>query len=187
MILQSISSIKRKGIQLINIVFLFQNKQEIVWFEILDNQFVYDERRADFFLTFAVLPAMIRGEDIDLSGFSVSPLLLASIDRIQDIYLEWFKELALTKINIVNLQEEILETRICDRIVASFFSGGIDSFDTVINSDQEDREEKIGFLLYIYGYDIRLGDEILYAATRNHLDAAAKDLGKKMVYIGTNL
>jgi hypothetical protein len=167
------------------ISFLFKDKEEKIWFETKDIDLsVGDPNTA--FLSIAILPAMLVGEDIDMSNFSVSEKLLSSVHSIQEIYFNWFKELDLKKVNILNATADN-RTRGQGGITASFFSGGIDSFYTVLNSEENLKDKKIQKLIYIYGYDIRLGDSELFSKTKEHLDITANDLGKQILYISTNL
>ncbi len=187
MILKNIDLKQIGGTERIEITFFFKGNVETVWFEVSDKNFLMDNQSADAFLSFALLFAMKAGEDIDISNFSVSPLLLSSVERIQDIYTDWFKELVLKRVCIINAQPKPLMLNKKDRASASFFSGGVDSFDTIINTEEETDGEKIKNLLYIYGYDVRLGDQKLFNEIKKHLNEAALDLGKDLIFVTTNL
>lgn len=187
MILRNIDLKQIGGTERTEITFLFKGNVETVWFEISDKNSLADNHSADAFLSFAILLAMEAGEDINISNFSVSPLLLASIEKIQDIYMDWFKELALKRVRIINAQPKIPMLHKKDSMSASFFSGGVDSFDTIINTENETDGEKIKKLVYVYGYDVRLGDKKLFNEIKKHLNEAARDLGKDLIIISTNL
>ncbi len=181
--LTNITTQKKKLTTRAEISFVFQGRDESVWFETNSNLKVASD--ASSFLSFIILPAMFVAEDIDLSDSPISEKLMVSSKKIQSIYSNWFPELELKKIKIINAQPETKLSE--DGIVASFFSGGIDSFDTVLNSDKDITDAKIKKLIYVYGYDVRVGDDLLFKKTSEYLDAAANYLNKDIVYITTNL
>lgn len=167
----------------VEVAFLFQGEKSIIWFETGSD--LTPSQDADAFLSFIILPAMFVGEDIDVSGFPVSEKLLQSLGQIQQLYLEWFGELNLKKVQVVNVSPKVLKSQ--NGFIATFFSGGVDSFDTAINSEKDANLAKIGKLIYVYGYDIRLGDEALFCDVKKHLDESAVQLNKDIIYISTNL
>ena len=167
--------------------FSFNRKNESVRVVIPTGVIAVDTDSVNPFLTFALLPAMLLGEDIDLGGGSVSRKLIEHIPLIQSRYLEWFTELNLKQISVVNMK---LSDTICasrKKETYAFFTGGVDSFDTVINTEATEGEKKIDHLLYVYGFDVRLGDSSLYSAVMQHIDEAAKELGKSIIHLSTDL
>jgi hypothetical protein len=133
---------------------------------------------ADSFLAAALLPAMKAGGDLRVKG-SVSPKLLRATDTIQDIVTSWFP--GYTSISIES--ETSTETDLSDkRGVGAFFSGGIDSFYTLLK-----QRDEITTLIFMHGYDIQLDKhEFRDRAFRSVEDVAAK-FGKDLIEVETNL
>ena len=72
---------------------------------------------------------------------------------------------------------------------ASFFSGGVDSFYSVIATDSRYGSSDprfIRFLIFCQGFDIPLDDLRRAAHVRANLERAAGDLGKELVTVRTN-
>jgi hypothetical protein len=72
---------------------------------------------------------------------------------------------------------------------AAFFSGGVDSFYSVVATDARYRSadpRSIRFLVFCQGFDIPLDDRVRYEYVRAHLARAATDLGKELVSVRTN-
>jgi hypothetical protein len=72
---------------------------------------------------------------------------------------------------------------------AVFFSGGVDSFYSVVSTDSRYGSadpRAIRFLVFCHGFDIPLEDRGRYEYVRAHLARAADDLGKELVSARTN-
>ena len=72
---------------------------------------------------------------------------------------------------------------------ASFFSGGVDSFYSVIDADSRYGSSDprfIRFLIFCHGFDIPLDDLRRAAHVRANLERAACNLGKELVTVRTN-
>ena len=72
---------------------------------------------------------------------------------------------------------------------ASFFSGGVDSFYSVVSTDSRYGSADprfIRFLIFCQGFDIPLDDRRRQEYVRAHLERAAGDLGKELVIARTN-
>lgn len=133
--------------------------------------------RGDAFLVAALQPAMRTGQPLVIEGAPVSPKLLASIDRLQDVYNFW--DPAYRKIPIVAEQEPDPPGV---PAVGSFFSGGIDGCHTFLKHPDE-----ITHLIFIKGVDIQIDNDALFsealALNQNFADA----YGKKLVPVETNI
>lgn len=74
--------------------------------------------------------------------------------------------------------------------VASFFSGGVDSFFTVLRhmADQGTPATcNIDDLILVHGFDIPLANEAAFLTVETSLVQAAQHLGKRLVVVATNL
>jgi hypothetical protein len=150
-----------------------------------------DPSCGDTFLATILLPAMVTGEPLELEA-PVSQKLFKALSTIQDIYHRW--DNSLTKVTIkapikspANNQAKPLQS-------ASFFSGGVDSFYTLLKHSGDAAEKEITqypltHLILVAGYDIPIYPEY-NALSEEALSSAqkvARVMGKEFVHISTNL
>ncbi len=135
----------------------------------------------------ALLPlAAVLGEPLRLCR-PVDPVLSANASRLMQIWHGWYPELRAVPI------EAQLEPAGRDSgppKTAALFSGGVDSFFTVLrNAETADRGRSpaIDWLLTVWGFDVHLADVEEFTRLRSRLSAAAGDLGKEFVDVTTNL
>jgi hypothetical protein len=102
---------------------------------------------ADTFLTAGLFPAMKMGGDLRVEG-TVSPKLLHATDTIQDIIKSWFQ--GYTSVSIDAEKSNHTEST-NQRGVGAFFSGGIDSYYTLLK-----HRDEITTLIFVHGFDIQL-------------------------------
>ncbi len=101
-------------------------------------------RTGDPFLAAAILPAMLRGETLQLDpGLTVSPTLLKNVEILQGIYSCWNPVFKVIPVEAGTKSVGPLNTG-----AMSFFSGGVDSTYTFLK-----RREEISHLIYIQGFD----------------------------------
>ncbi len=140
---------------------------------------------ADLLLPLALFPAMVTGSRLKLLG-EVSPRLLSAVPKIQDIFRVWGKEHWVR--NFQNLQRVAVDAEVrsepVDRAsgVACFFSGGVDSFHTLLK-----HREEITHIIFVHGFDIALEDQVLRAQASQMAHEVAKELGKTLIEVETNL
>jgi len=167
--------------------FKYKNKKEKIWFLLNQNQVIKKNlKKGNSFLCFSILPAMLAKEDIDLNGFEISPKLLSRIKNIQNIYTKWYPHINLKKIKVVNYQLNKIENKTQDKI-ASFFSCGIDSFDTILQNKKLKTKDRINTILFVFGFDIHVKDKKLSNQTKKMIDLASKDLSLEPIYIKSNI
>lgn len=141
--------------QIENIIVVYENDHINVsaqigpyplWFK-FNNDFLIDPNDATCFLSNALIPAMLLGEDIVVSQqYHVSQKLLKNITKIQDVFNFWnpiFK-----KINIT-ATSKILNNDAAG--CGSFFSGGVDGSYTLLKYKKE-----IEYLILINGFDFNM-------------------------------
>ena len=129
--------------------------------------------RADFLLPLTLLPAMRTGFDLELPS-GISPKLLASSSRFQDIFSLWNE--AYERIVVRSEAPEMPPTA-SGRGTAAFFSGGADSFFTAVKN-----LDSIDALIYLD----RTFDGPWEPAIAN-ARVAARELGKPLIEVRTNL
>nr|GGH96963.1 hypothetical protein GCM10011355_17030 [Aquisalinus luteolus] len=110
----------------------------------------------------------------------LDPRLLASFEQIQDLYLAWIP--GVTRLPAKALEAAEPRARTGKNRVAAFFSGGVDSFYTLMK-----RREEITDLVFVHGFDIRLEDEKLYRETLAMIERIARETGKNLIRLETNI
>ncbi len=143
----------------------------------------------DAALAATLLPAMRTGQDLTIDA-PVSPELQRGAEQIQTVFRTWDRALRLRDPWYQRIEVRTAPAgsaapaagRPTGRGTASFFTGGVDSFHTVIaNRDQLDA------LIYVYGFDVPLDDRPLRAEVGARLQAAAADLGLPLIEIESDL
>lgn len=72
--------------------------------------------------------------------------------------------------------------------VASFFSGGVDSFYTLLkNHDLEEGPNRISHLLCVRGFDLRYDNAEMFDRVADRLEPVAEELGVHLLRIQTNM
>jgi hypothetical protein len=114
----------------------------------------------------------------------VSRRLVENSRQIGRIWRDWYR-----------LRLEIVPDRFMDcndptvpAGVGCFFSGGVDSFYTVLkNLERETGDGRITHLLHVRGFDIDLGNDAMYRVVDKHLTAAADELALPLIRVSTNV
>jgi hypothetical protein len=158
---------------------------EALWFSYDDGEWDnFDVTNANTFVSSVLLPAMSIGEDIDVNGNYLSKKFLDSIGKIQNQYLLFFPEKRLRKVKILNFKTKSISSHLKTPLFsnASFFTCGVDSFDTLIN-----KNNIIDKLIYVYGFDVNRKDRELIRAVNKQFKIISKSFGKEFIFITTNL
>jgi hypothetical protein len=133
-------------------------------------------RSADPFVAAALLPAMVRGEELVVDeALAVSPRLLRNIARLQEIFHCWNPALTQVAITATPSPAEPLRPD-----AFSFFSGGVDSTYTFLK-----HVDDISHVVFIHGFDF-FDQSAAYntAVERNARFVAG--YGKKLIPVETN-
>jgi hypothetical protein len=105
-------------------------------------------RTGDPFLAAALLPAMAKGEGLDVDPrLPVSPKLLRNLQILQEIHHCWNPGLKIIPIKAATATVEPL-----NKGAFSFFSGGVDSTYTLLK-----RKDEISHIVFIQGFDFFAG------------------------------
>ena len=123
-------------------------------------------------LAAALLPSMRWGGILQVDA-PVSSRLLANVGAIQEAFLAHSSRLR--PVEVVAPVATDPEPA-SGRGVACFFSGGIDSFYSVLS-----HRDEISHLVFIHGFDIPLGERSLRARVSASLQAAAAELGIPLI------
>ena len=122
----------------------------------------------------------------------VDPLLAENAPRITEMWASWYRK-RFPWLRPVTVEADIEASPPAPAAseIGAFFSGGIDSFFTVLrNADLEDRAKfpRIDRLVWVGGFDLPLGSpEGEFRRLRDKLSGAAHGLGLAFLDVRTNL
>ena len=134
---------------------------------------------SDSLLALGLLPAMAAGRPLVLPE-PVSAGLLCAVPDIQDIYHAWDRE-RLERV-AVTAEARVESPRLPAAGVGCFFSGGVDSFYTLLK-----RRTEITHLIFAHGFDILLEDVTRRQRALDAVRAVADELDKPLIELHTNL
>lgn len=132
---------------------------------------------ADPFLAACLIPAMALGNLLKLEH-PVSANLLRATGTVQNIFHNWFPELAKIPVSA----DPIPRSRERQGGVGCFFSGGADSLYTYLKHEQE-----ITTIVYVHGFDVALHEHPLRKKVSDALRRFASRTGKSLIEVETNL
>ncbi len=142
-------------------------------------------REEDFLLPLGLFPAMVTGSRLKLPG-EISPRLLSAVPKIQDIFRLWGDEYWGGRYS--GLQRITVDAEVrggpMERAsgVACFFSGGVDSFYTLLK-----HREEITHIIFVHGFDISLEQHELRAQASRMAYEVSREWGKSLIEVETNL
>ena len=154
-----------------------------LWFRFPPGMLDGIRRQGNPFLTSLLPVAAKTGSDLKVEG-PVSTALYSNFVQIKNIWNDWYR----LKPGAVSGQAVESDGEIASGGVGCFFSGGVDSFYTVLkNLDLEQGENRISHLIYVRGFDVDLDDEDLDSLVADRLRRAGDDLGLPVICVSTNL
>lgn len=134
------------------------------------------------FLVAAILPAMVRGETLEIDpAFPVCPRLLANLNVIQDIFIAWGATLRVPfkRVKVV-ASEEIQPSE--SNEIGSFFSGGVDGTFTLLR-----HMEEVTSMVFVKGIDMQLTNDNLFNEVWEANSDFARTIGKPLVPVASNV
>src|SRR5690554_1569011 len=145
------------------------------WYRLPTTAGTDDEAAADAFFIVGLLLAM--GTDGALAmDRPVSKRLTYNTRAIQDILLGWHPN-RLTSVQVsVPTRDE--DRQPVQQRTITCFTGGVDSFDTLINNNND-----VDALLYVHGFDIALSRTDIRTTTSAHLRDVAAMTGKELIEV----
>ncbi len=126
-----------------------------------------------------LLPCMKAGERVLVADGPVSEKFLRNNAIVQDIFCNWDSSLKRVELEASSVTRA--QTASSGR-VGTFFSGGIDSYYTLLKHHDE-----ITDLIFAHGLDIKLKDESLRRKTSEKIHEIAESFGKNVVELETNI
>ena len=102
-----------------------------------------------------------------------------NLTTIQDIYATWYDDAERITVTGPTVEPPPAQT---PKYTATFFSGGVDSFYTLLK-----HKEEIDALVYVHGFDVKLSDSKLRAQVSDMLHRVGEAFGKEVIEVETNL
>jgi colanic acid/amylovoran biosynthesis protein len=138
------------------------------------------ESDASPFLPLAILPAMLRGDDVVVDG-PVSPRLLRGASAATELYTEWAPSLRVPAFEVAEEREVEAPP---DRPIGSFFSRGVDStYSAVVPRAYPGPIER---LMFVRGFDPNLSEAVMEEEIRAATRAAGR-IGLPLSLLSTNV
>jgi hypothetical protein len=131
----------------------------------------------DTLLASMFVPAMAMGEDVHVDA-PVSVRLAEGTSKIASTIKGWYPKFRQSQVSAPAAQPPSNRPR----AVASFFSGGIDSFHTILRP----RAERIDLVFTIIGFDMRFEKRAAAPIVLPRLERAAEALGLQMMVVDSN-
>ena len=133
-------------------------------------------RSGDPFLAIALLPAMLKGEALEIDpSLPVSPKLLGNTALLQEVHHAWNPLL-----KMIPIRAKTAPAVPINNGAFSFFSGGVDSMFTFLK-----RQNEISHVVFIHGFDFMLDPEpVQRAVSRNA--SFVNGFGKILMLVETN-
>lgn len=152
-----------------------------------DMEYRFKDGLGDYFpeaeLALRLLPAMSQSTPIELPGKAIDGLFLNSLIDIQHIYHFWNDRYKVIPIQgTVGIDADPSAQRTGPKRVATFFSGGVDSFYTLIKHQPE-----ITDIIFVHGLDIPLENIQLRQQTVTALKDIAKVFNIRLLEVETNM
>ncbi len=138
---------------------------------------------ANPFLAAMLLPSMRLGQELRIDG-RISQTLLEGAQKYMQIAAKWWpvKPIRITADPCPQATQRGSQ-------IAAFFSGGLDSFYTLLKNEASKLpdEQKISRLIFIRGFDVGLTNDKLYDLAMARISAIADALDKELIVVSTNL
>jgi hypothetical protein len=154
-----------------------------LWYSFPKAYYNYITESYDPFLA-ALLPLALKTKSTLVLDGVVSERLVINCQQIMKIYSRWFDNM-----NPIDIQaKELVSYSANSKSVGSFFTGGVDSFYTVLkNLDTYQNESRITHLLYVHGFDIDVDNQDLFETVKKEIKLAVNGLELEHLFIKTNL
>ena len=156
---------------------------EKLWFDVPQASSELINSAGDCWLV-AMLPlAFDRGETLKVRA-PVDPALLQNVEQLQRVWTEWYPPRKPVRVKAARLAEKPSG----GERTGLFFSGGVDSFFSLLHFDRTaPAGRKIDDLIFVWGFDILLNNRAAFERiVKAHTEIAAS-LGKNAVFVVTNL
>jgi hypothetical protein len=161
-------------------------KSDRIWFEVAEDYAGFLTDLGNPWLACLIPLAVTLGEPLCISR-PVDRQLFDNVQELMRIWKGWFPHL-----HIVPVEAEIIEGGFHNSSgkTAMFFSGGVDSFHTLLRYDAEagaGSHQAIDDLLFLWGFDIPIWNNVAFEKVANDVHHVAAELGKDVVIVASNM
>ncbi len=157
-----------------------------IWFEV-PTEFEHQLADTSNPWLLCMLPyAVERGEPLR-SDLPADPALIENLKGLMATWHQWYPWLKPVRLEVPRLSSS---AEVGSDRTAAFFSGGVDSWFTVLRHVPERESRAIGRvddLIYVHGFDIPLDRTAEFRKIQLVLEEAARDLDKALILVKTNL
>ncbi|HTO74276.1 MAG TPA: hypothetical protein VMJ30_10655 [Gemmatimonadales bacterium] len=163
-----------------------RTEPEVLWFDIPEAYAESLTGVGDGWLV-ALLPLALRMKEPLRLDASVDAGLLRNTEALMNIWARWYSEYPAVPIEV---ESEHTPPPRPGAGTGLFFTGGIDSFYSLMHYDGEaerDRRPRVEDLLYIWGYDLPLDNEPAFHRKAKALTEVAARLDRRAITMATNL
>lgn len=132
--------------------------------------------------------AMQRREPLHVDA-PVDTMLLDGMHDVARLWTAWFPPLRPVAMTVASVTGPP-DTRDTTGRMGAFFSGGVDSFFTLLRRERERARNPyaaVDDLLVVHGFDVPLGNREAYERLRGNLQGVADAMGKTLIPIRTNI
>ena len=144
----------------------------------VDGLKVAPELSGELELATLLIPSMVAGRRLELSA-GLDEDLARSLPAVQGMLSDWNATLEKVEVGVPAGESRRLGD---DRGVGVFFTGGVDSFFSLIaNLDEVDT------IVYVLGFDLRPAQAGLWGQVKEMLGEVAKHYDKRLIVVETNL
>lgn len=158
---------------------------ELYWFEVDKSYADYLSFSGNPWLVCLIPLAVTLGEPLRICA-PVDHILFENVKELMQIWKSWYPHLHIVpvEVDVVNVASNGEHKK-----TAAFFSGGIDSFFTVLYHNDSDFNSmvRINDLLSVWGFDIPLKNSDAFFRMREIFQKVASELGKELIDVATNL
>jgi hypothetical protein len=159
--------------------------KQTLWFRLPASLYDSSANIANGFLAACVLPAMKMHQPLHVEGV-VSKRLLSNMRTFMDIASAWIPGLIKVEITAAGTEENVRG----GKAVGCFFSGGVDSFYSLMKHEAGPREGKTGevsHLIFVKGFDVPLSKESFADGVTAMVRDVCASCNKASVIASTNL
>ncbi len=159
-------------------------EQSELWFRYPPDYYPFLSDTGNAFVPALLLPAMRLNTALRVEA-PVSARLRNGADKFMTIMHRWRRVYKPVDIEAAQLSETVMSAG----AIGAFFSGGVDSFYTVLKNQSTNvpTSDKISHLIFIHGFDIPLTDHSLHQAAVQAVREMAADLRNELIEATTNL
>lgn len=163
-----------------------ENGKNVISCDVITNNSTYNlwyktnasiNQSSDIFLAASIIPSMWMNENIEIKE-RISPFLYSNIDKIQNILCDWYPEANKISVNSTLGYDKYTD----NRKVACFFTGGVDSFYTLMKHIDE-----IDVIIYVHGFDAWLYETEYLSMVSKHMNQVAKEMNKEIIEVESNI